>query len=124
MTFFEALQYCIENNLIFAAYRLPHSDSVRLIVQKSPVAKKVKITSKLFSHKGFLVSPFIENKSNYSYFITPDLNYISTDYSGFSDLLLLIYLSAADILARCGCKLSLVLQPFHDRMNPFQKSSF
>ncbi|MCF8357547.1 MAG: chorismate-binding protein [Prolixibacteraceae bacterium] len=87
MNFFDALQHCINNNLIFAAYRLPHSDSVRLIVQKSPIAKRVDITSKLFSRKGFLISPFTENEHNHSYFISPDLNYISTDYSGFSDLL-------------------------------------
>ncbi|MBN1927709.1 MAG: chorismate-binding protein [Prolixibacteraceae bacterium] len=86
MIFFEALQYCINNNLIFAAYRLPHSDSVRLIVQKKPAAQKVKITSRLFLQKGFVISPFIENESNYSYLISPDLNYKSTDYSGFSEL--------------------------------------
>lgn len=87
MNFFEAIEYCINNNLIFAAYRLPHSDSVRLTVQKSPKANKVKITSGLFSQKGFLISPFIENKTNYSYLISPDLTYINTDYSGFTELI-------------------------------------
>jgi isochorismate synthase len=86
MTFLEALQLCIEKNLIFAAYRLPHADAVRLIVQRNPVAIKVNISSNLFNSSGFLISPFIENENNHSYLIKPDLNYISTDYIDFKEL--------------------------------------
>jgi len=86
MKFIEALQLCIDKNLVFAAYRLPHSDAVRLVVQKNPVSEKVEITSELLTRKGFIVSPFIENEINHSYFIHPDLNYISTDYINFNDL--------------------------------------
>lgn len=86
MTFLEALQLCIDRNLAFAAYRLPNGDSIRLVVQKNQSARKVKIDSELFTESGFLISPFIENKTNYSYFIQPDLNYISTDYVDFEEL--------------------------------------
>ncbi|MFA9392290.1 MAG: chorismate-binding protein [Prolixibacteraceae bacterium] len=86
MKFIQALQHCINNNLVFAAYRLPHSDAVRLIVQKNPRPEKVEITSDLLAKKGFLVAPFIENEKNHSYFIQPDLNYISTDYVDFDAL--------------------------------------
>lgn len=86
MKFIEALQLCIEKNLVFAAYRLPHSDAVRLVVQSKPMAEKIEITSDLFEEKGFLVSPFIENEYSPTYFIRPDLNYISTDYVDFDAL--------------------------------------
>jgi isochorismate synthase len=86
MNFFEAIQLCIRHNLIFAAYRLPHSDSIRLIVQKNQVPRKVKIAAGLFANTGFLVSPFSEIESNHSYLISPDLEYISTDYVDFEEL--------------------------------------
>lgn len=89
MKFIEALQLCIEKNLVFAVYRLPHSDAIRLIVQKNPVPEKVSVTSELLNRKGFLISPFIENEKNHSYFIQPDLNYISNDYVDFDELLAL-----------------------------------
>ena len=96
MKFIEALQLCIEKNLVFAVYRLPHSDAVRLLVQKKPVPEKVNITSALLERKGFLISPFIENEKNHSYFIQPDLNYISTDYVDFDELLLINPVSQID----------------------------
>lgn len=86
MNFIQALQYCIDKNLVFVAYQLPHSDAVRLIVQKNPKPVKVKINSTLFEKEGFLVSPFIENEKNHSYLIQPDLNYISNDYVNFDEL--------------------------------------
>jgi isochorismate synthase len=89
MNFLEALQLCIEKNLVFAAYRLPHSDAIRLVVQKDPQPKKVAITSSLFEKSGFIVSPFIEDQHNSSYLIQPDLNYISTDYENFNKLIAL-----------------------------------
>lgn len=86
MKFIEALQLCIDKNLVFAAYRLPHSDAIRLVVQKNHVPEKVEITSELLARKGFIVSPFIETENNHSYFISPDLNYISTDFIDFDEL--------------------------------------
>lgn len=86
MNFIEALQYCIDNNLVFAAYRLPHNDAVRLIVQKDARVSDTSITGELFMRKGFLVAPFKENEDNRSFFIRPDLNYISTDYTHFDEL--------------------------------------
>jgi isochorismate synthase len=86
MNFFKAIQLCIKNNLIFAAYRLPNTDSINLVVQKSNVPKKVKITAGLFNNAGFLVSPFNENESNQSYLISSDLVYTSTDYADFDEL--------------------------------------
>jgi len=86
MNFFKAIQLCIKNNLIFAAYRLPNTDSINLVVQKSNVPKKVKITAGLFGNSGFLVSPFYENESNHSYLISSDLMYTSTDYADFDEL--------------------------------------
>lgn len=86
MNFLEALQHCIEKNLVFAAYRLPHSDAIRLVVQKDPEPQKVNISSSIFDQSGFIVSPFIEDKQNPSYLIQPDLNYISTDYENFNEL--------------------------------------
>lgn len=86
MKFIQAIQQCIEKNLVFAAYQLPHSDAVRLIVQKNPEPNKVEITSELLDREGFLVSPFIETDKNNTYLIHADLNYISTDYSDFDEL--------------------------------------
>lgn len=87
MNFLQALQHCINQNLIFAAYRLPHSDAVRLVVQKSQVVKKVEISTLLFEQQGFLISPFVEGDQDYSHLIEPDLNYISTNYVDFDELL-------------------------------------
>jgi len=86
MNFFKAIQLCIKNNLIFAAYRLPHTDSINLVVQKSPVSQKVAISSDLFTKAGFLVSPFSEDETNHCFLIAPDLVYISTDYVDFEEL--------------------------------------
>lgn len=86
MNFIQAIQFCIEKNLVFVAYQLPHSDAVRLIVQKNPKPVKVDIDSSLFESKGFLIAPFVENEKNHSYLIQPDLNYISNDYDNFNEL--------------------------------------
>lgn len=87
MNFLDAVQYCIDNNLIFAAYRLPHSDAVRLIVQKNNEVKQIDISSQLSGQQGFVVSPFKECEQNHTYIIEPHLNYISTDYVNFDELL-------------------------------------
>lgn len=96
MNFFKAIQFCIKNNLIFAAYRLPNTDSITLVVQKKQGPKKVKISGSLFSQSGFLVSPFSENESNNSYFISADLLYSSSDYADFDELIKLKEVSYPD----------------------------
>lgn len=87
MTFLDALKYCLSNGLIFAAYRLPHTDAIRLIVQKSPDPVFVHLGKELFDSQGFLVAPFEVGEQNPICFIRPDLNYLSTDYTNFDELL-------------------------------------
>ena len=87
MNFLQALQYCIDNRLIFAAYRLPHSDAIKLVVQKSPTSHAAIINSELFDQKGFILSPFLKSEKFPSYFIQPDLVYSSTNYLNFDELL-------------------------------------
>jgi isochorismate synthase len=87
MDFIGAIRHCIDKNLMFAAYRLPHNDAVRLIVQSGEKANKVEISNKLFKQKGFLISPFCECNTNHAYLIEPDLSYISTDYINFDALI-------------------------------------
>lgn len=75
MTFYEAIQYCIDNNLIFAAYRLPHTNYSRLVVQVSQQNKTSEITENHINNKGFLIYPFSENNTTKPVFITPDYNF-------------------------------------------------
>ncbi len=86
MNFSEALQQCIDKNLIFAAYRLPHSDATRLVIQKNPKPIKVEIETELFEKEGFLIAPFSKNNQLPNYFIQPDLNYNSSNYINFEEL--------------------------------------
>ena len=87
MNFSEALQHCIEKNLIFASYRLPHKDATRLIIQKNPAPETVEINTQLFEKKGFLITPFTKESNLPNYLIKPDLNYISNDYVNFQELI-------------------------------------
>jgi isochorismate synthase len=86
MDFFQAIQYCVDNNLTFAAYRLPHNDAVRLVVQRGDKPVQAIVEAGLFTKKGFLIAPFTTNNGNQPMFINADLNYISTDYVDFDDL--------------------------------------
>jgi isochorismate synthase len=86
MNFLQAIKYCIDSNLIFATYRLPNSDTVRLIVQKSEKANIVSGLAEIIGKQGFYIAPFDAKNGTPAYFIQPDLNYISTDYSGFDEL--------------------------------------
>jgi len=87
MNFIEAIQYCISNNLIFAAYRIPHSDAIRLVVQECSEPLRIISESDIISSKGFLIAPFECNELNCLYLIKPDLNYLSTDYVDFDKLI-------------------------------------
>ncbi|HKK81456.1 MAG TPA: chorismate-binding protein [Prolixibacteraceae bacterium] len=86
MDFFQAIQYCVDNNLTFAAYRLPHNDAVRLVVQRTNKPVLSKVNSELFTEKGFLIAPFTTSHGGQPMFIHADLNYISTDYINFDEL--------------------------------------
>ncbi len=86
MNFFQAVQYCVDNNLSFAAYRLPHNDAVRLVVQNGNDNINVDVEAGLFKQKGFLIAPFSADDQNPAMFIRADLNYISTDYTDFDAL--------------------------------------
>lgn len=86
MNFSDALQQCIDKNLIFAAYRLPHSDATRLIIQKDPTPIQTEINTNLFLKKGFLIAPFSKENDLPNYFIKPDLNYNSNNYINFEEL--------------------------------------
>lgn len=87
MNFLQAIQLCISKGHVFAAYRLPHHDAIRLIIQKKTTRQPVELNSELFSSKGFLVAPFDTNDQNRICMIRPDLDYVSTDYSDFDELL-------------------------------------
>jgi isochorismate synthase len=102
MKFIKALQHCIFNDLVFAAYRLPHSDAIRLVVQKNQDFERVALGSELFERKGFLISPFIETDKNHSYFINPDLNYISTDFVDFDELFAIEAVSTVEAIYENG----------------------
>lgn len=89
MDFFQAIQLCVDKNLPFAAYRLPHNDAVRLVVQKNTSVESCEISDELLLRKGFLLAPFTLSKTDCSLFIHADFDYISTDYTDFNELELL-----------------------------------
>jgi len=68
----ETISVCLNNNLTFAAYRLPNQTQKELMVQKSSGAEELTNLSKVTSLKGFLVTPFIQSKKNRIYIIKPD----------------------------------------------------
>ncbi len=86
MNFIEALHYCISNKLVFAAYRLPHGDAIRLVVQKSKSPLRIASENEIISSKGFLIAPFERNQKNCLCLIEPELDYLSTDYVDFDEL--------------------------------------
>ncbi len=89
MDFQQAIQFCVDNNLIFATYRLPHADSVNLVVQKSNKPQKLDLNTELLKKRGFVIAPFNIEGSEKSYLIHPDLHYTNTNYDNFNELLCL-----------------------------------
>ncbi|MDA3880208.1 MAG: chorismate-binding protein [Prolixibacteraceae bacterium] len=89
MDFFQAIQLCIDKNLQFAAYRLPHHDAVRLIVQNDSTVMPTEVNAGLFERKGFLLAPFKLDEAGNSLFVNADFDYISADYTDFNELELL-----------------------------------
>lgn len=68
----EAISLCLENNLTFAAYRLPNQKQPKLIVQKDYKTGEVESLSEITSLKGFLVAPFLQSEENRMFIIKPD----------------------------------------------------
>ncbi len=71
------ISVCLENNLTFAAYRLPNKAERLLMVQKSSITEEVKNLSKITGLKGFLIAPFLRSEKNRMLIIKPD--YYFTD---------------------------------------------
>jgi isochorismate synthase len=77
----ETISVCLNNNLTFAAYRLPNQSGQRLIVQKKSGVKKVTSLSNINGLKGFLVAPFLQSDKSHMFIINPDF-YIRGEISG------------------------------------------
>ncbi|WP_167612079.1 chorismate-binding protein [Maribellus sediminis] len=68
----ETLSVCLENNLTFAAYRLPNKSKPELIVQQQHEILPVENLANITSLNGFLVAPFIQSAENPMFLIQPD----------------------------------------------------
>lgn len=68
----EIISICLNNNLTFAAYRLPNQSGAKLIVQKNYEAQVVEDLSNVMKLRGFLVAPFLETTENKMFIIKPD----------------------------------------------------
>jgi isochorismate synthase len=77
----ETISVCLNNNLTFAAYRLPNQTEQRLIVQKKQDALKVPDLSNINGLKGFLVAPFLQSERTQMFIIYPDF-YFEGEISG------------------------------------------
>lgn len=68
----ETISVCLENNLTFAAYRLPKQLRTELIVQKSDDTQEVENLSDITNLNGFLIAPFMRTEENSMFIIRPD----------------------------------------------------
>lgn len=68
----ETISVCLENNLTFAAYRLPNQTHPKLMVQEESEAAKVEALSDITELTGFLVAPFLLSEENHMFVIKPD----------------------------------------------------
>ncbi len=89
MSICKALNICLKKNLTFAAYRLPETDKLKLIVQRNSSSDIVKIDSAIFEQKGFLISPFVENDEIPSYLISPDIILTGENKEGLQEIIAL-----------------------------------
>ncbi len=71
----EAISACLQNNLTFAAYQLPHSNEPVIVIQHSEGAKTIDNLSELKKLNGFLVAPFQKTACNSMFLIQPDYVY-------------------------------------------------
>ena len=65
--------YCLQKAVPFAFYRLPDTDKVNVIAQKTPVAKKLSFSKSTVSASGFVFAPFTESRDYYKVLIAPDI---------------------------------------------------
>ncbi|HKJ79246.1 MAG TPA: chorismate-binding protein, partial [Prolixibacteraceae bacterium] len=68
----DTLSVCLQNNLTFAAFRLPNKDQAEIIIQKNNGADEVEDLSKVTKLNGFLVAPFLHSNDNRMFIIKPD----------------------------------------------------
>lgn len=78
-----ALKICLSRQVHFAAYKLPGSNPVTLIIQKDPDIKPIKDITQKLPDKGFLIVPFSTSENN-TYLIRPDI--IFREGSDMADL--------------------------------------
>ncbi len=67
-----AISVCLENNLTFAAYRLPNQKKRVMMVQKKSKTEEVINLSKITGLKGFVIAPFMLSEKNRMLLIQPD----------------------------------------------------
>jgi isochorismate synthase len=70
-----AVSTCVQNNLTFAAYRLPNQDQPFLIVQTGSAKRTITTLDDYDTLKGFVVAPFSEQGCCPSFLIEPDFFY-------------------------------------------------
>ncbi|MBN1985780.1 MAG: chorismate-binding protein [Prolixibacteraceae bacterium] len=68
----ETISVCLQNQLTFAAYRLPNRERPELIVQKDVETAVVENLSDITALNGFLVAPFLPSEKNRMFIIHPD----------------------------------------------------
>ena len=68
----QGIELCLAKNIVFAAYRLPASADVHLIIHKEEQPLVYTDTSKIFSKEGFVVHPFNQHDMS--------VNFIRADY--------------------------------------------
>jgi len=68
----KTIRVCLNNNLTFAAYRLPEKAEQNLIVQKDSEIKYIDNLSNITELKGFFVAPFLQTEKNRMFLIQPD----------------------------------------------------
>lgn len=67
------ISVCLDNQLTFAAYRLPNTTEQKLIVQKKPEIEYISDLKQLVELKGFLIAPFLASEKNRMFIIRPDI---------------------------------------------------
>ncbi len=74
----ETISVCLQNNLTFAAYRLPNQTQPELIIQKNVEINKIENLSCITDLNGFLVAPFLQSPENPMLVIKPDFYFKDT----------------------------------------------
>ncbi|QGY44691.1 hypothetical protein GM418_13750 [Maribellus comscasis] len=68
----ETISLCLQNNLTFAAYRLPNQTRPKLMVQKNLETEEIEALSNINELRGFLIAPFLHSEDNRMFIISPD----------------------------------------------------